>query len=270
MKLNEFYKTLDTIAPKSVSDEYCRLFGAYDNSGILLDLGKEVCGALFSLDLTLRAIEEAEKRGANVIVTHHPAIYAKIGRLDAADLSLGKKLLACAEKGISVISMHLNLDCAKGGIDESLMQGVCRASGAAQGNGSSVQIMHKFGEYGYGRAYDIQPTDLEALKNALESEFCTNRVLLYANGKKTAGRVASFCGAGADEEAVEFALREGADAIISSDFKHHVLTFANEAGIAVLSLTHYASENYGFKKYYEKINHGVAVPCFWHETQAML
>ena len=69
MKLNEFYKTLDTIAPKSVSDEYCRLFGAYDNSGILLDLGKEVCGALFSLDLTLRAIEEAEKRGANVIVT---------------------------------------------------------------------------------------------------------------------------------------------------------------------------------------------------------
>ena len=54
---------------------------------------------------------------------------------------------------------------------------------------------------------------------------------------------------GADEEAVAFAVKNGADVIVSSDFKHHVLTLANEKGIAVIALTHYASENYGFKKY---------------------
>ena len=92
MKLSEFYKIADTFAPKALSDEYCKLFGAYDNSGILIDLGKEIHGALFSLDLTLDAIEKAEERGANLIVTHHPAVYGKIGEINAEKDLLGEKM----------------------------------------------------------------------------------------------------------------------------------------------------------------------------------
>ncbi len=272
MKVSEFYKIADNVAPKALSDEYCRLFNAYDNSGILIDTGKEVKGTLFSLDLSMDAISEAEEKGANLIVTHHPAIYGKIGRLDVADLSVTKKLLACAEKGISVISMHLNLDCAKDGIDENLMLGICRSAGAGTRSSEegSLEIMHKIGESGYGRAYNILPITLQKLKKNIEKEFSSTRVQTYGEGEKEIRRIASFCGAGADEEAVEFALREGADLIVSSDFKHHVLTFAREAGLAVLSLTHYASENYGFKKYYEKINQSAEIPCFWHEIKSML
>ena len=272
MKLSEFYKIADTFAPKALSDEYCKLFGAYDNSGILIDLGKEIQGALFSLDLTLDAIEKAEERGANLIVTHHPAIYGKIGRLDIADISVSKKLLLCAEKGISVISMHLNLDCAKEGIDENLMNGICRSTGAGMRSTEkrAPKIMHAFESGGYGRAYDITATTLEKLANGMEKEFSSNRLQIYGKGEKEIRRVASFCGAGADEEAVEFAKKSGADVIVSSDFKHHVLSYAREMGLAVIALTHYASENYGFKKYYEKINQSVEISCFWHETKEML
>ena len=49
MKLNEFFAIANGIAPTSVSDEYCTKFGAYDNSGLLVNTGEEVCGALFSL-----------------------------------------------------------------------------------------------------------------------------------------------------------------------------------------------------------------------------
>ena len=83
-------------------------------------------------------------------------------------------------------------------------------------------------------------------------------------------RVASFCGGGADEEAVEFAVRNGAQAMISSDFKHHVLGLALEKGLAVIALTHYASENYGFEKYYEKLRRQVDIPCVYHTDQELL
>ena len=82
--------------------------------------------------------------------------------------------------------------------------------------------------------------------------------------------MASFCGSGADEEAVAFAVKNGADVIVSSDFKHHVLTLANEKGIAVIALTHYASENYGFEKYYKKIRQSTNLACEYHTDNELL
>ena len=41
MKLSEIYKVADSLAPKCLSDEVCQKYGAYDNSGILVDCGKE-------------------------------------------------------------------------------------------------------------------------------------------------------------------------------------------------------------------------------------
>ena len=53
MKLHDFYTLLNVVAPKALSDEYCAKYGAYDNSGILVDTGADVTKALFSLDLSL-------------------------------------------------------------------------------------------------------------------------------------------------------------------------------------------------------------------------
>ena len=51
MKLNEIYALLDALAPKALSDEFCKTYGAYDNSGVLVDAGGEVDKALFSLTI---------------------------------------------------------------------------------------------------------------------------------------------------------------------------------------------------------------------------
>jgi putative NIF3 family GTP cyclohydrolase 1 type 2 len=163
--------------------------------------------------------------------------------------------------------MHLNLDCVKGGIDESLMQGVLCATGSQRGE---VEIMHPLSCGGYGRAYGIRETHLNDFAERIKKEFSTNRVNVYANGKTTVKKAASFCGGGAEEQAVEFAVKQGADVIVSSDFKHHVLTLANERNIAVVSLTHYASEHYGFNKFYQKICQGIAIPCEYHTDEEYL
>ena len=69
---------------------------------------------------------------------------------------------------------------------------------------------------------------------------------------------------------MEFAVKQGAQVLISSDFKHHVLALALEKGLSVIALTHYASENYGFEKYYEKMRQRLAVSCEYHTDTNLL
>ena len=269
VKLNEIYKVADTIAPKKLSDEYCEKYGAYDNSGILVDCGEEIRGVLFSLDLSQGAIDKAIETGANLIITHHPAIYGKIGDIRIED-SLGGKLVRCIQKGISVIAMHLNLDTAIGGIDEALRDGIRLASNTQDGLERREKIMHPLTGGGYGRAYAIAPCLLKDLKENVEKEFSTKRILCYGDENKTISYVASFCGAGVDEGSIAFAKQSGAEMIISSDFKHHLIALALESGLAVMILPHYASENYGFEKYYEKIRRQIDVPCAYHTDKELL
>lgn len=268
MKLSEVYKIADALAPKSISDEYCAAFGAYDNSGILVDCGEEIKGIVCTLDLSFAAIDKAIAVGANLIITHHPSMYGKINhaRCDADDLT-EQKLVKCIKNGISVISMHLNLDCAEGGIDESLAQGIARSAGGELG---SCALMHKMETGGYGRVYDIQETKLSDLAQNMQKEFSSKRIWLFGEDKKSVTRAASFCGAGADEGAVIFAKKNGAEVMVSADFKHHVITLAVESGLAVIVMTHYASENYGFRKYYEKICQQVKIPCEYHTDENLL
>ncbi len=265
MKLIDFYKILDGLAPKRISDEFCANFGAYDNSGVLVDTGEDVKKALFSLDLTKTAIARAKEFGANVIVTHHPAIYGKISDVKA-DTLLGGKLVECIKNGISVISMHLNLDCAEGGIDESLQDAVMKATATTK---TETKINHTLSSGGYGRAYNVQSCNASELAKGLGKVLSSQRTLAYNENKKIA-RVASFCGSGGDEEGLRFALKEGADVMISSDFKHHVIEGAVESGLAVIAITHYASENYGYKKYYEKIIGQIDVECEFFTDEGLL
>jgi putative NIF3 family GTP cyclohydrolase 1 type 2 len=82
--------------------------------------------------------------------------------------------------------------------------------------------------------------------------------------------VASFCGAGVDDRSIDFAIACGADAIVSSDWKHHLILACHEAGVAVFELSHYASEEYGFEKYYEKMCKSIELPCVLHREEALL
>ncbi len=268
MKLSEIYKIADEIAPKALSDEFCAKYGAYDNSGILVDVNEEITGIVFALDLSEAAIDRAVETGANLIMTHHPAIYGKISKIDYFDDAvLGRKLVRCIRRGISVLCMHLNLDAAKEGIDESLAVGIALSAG---GQRTNEQIHLPLTGGGYGRAYDIEKIPLGKLVEGMKATFKTERVEFYGEEGEKIGRVASFCGAGADEASVLYAKKSGADVIVSSDFKHHLLALAREIGLRVITLTHYAAEYYGFKKYYEKISRRVDVPCALHEDGALL
>ena len=271
MVVQELYEKLNEVAPKALSDEYCKTYGAYDNSGVLVNCGGEVKGVLFTLDLTETVIEKAKAQGANVIVTHHPVIYGKISDV-RMDTPLGGRLISCIQSGISIISMHLNVDCAEGGIDDCLADGIFDAAGGSMGAGmqrKNICRHHVLSQGGYGSVYDVPAIAAKALAQGIEKEFL-GKPRLVGNGEKIIRKVASFCGAGADDSSIAFAIKNGVDAVITADWKHHLILACYQAGIVVFEMSHYASEEYGFKKYYEKMCKSISVPCDFHRETALL
>ncbi|MGN1062084.1 MAG: Nif3-like dinuclear metal center hexameric protein, partial [Candidatus Scatosoma sp.] len=204
MTANDLYVLTERFAPIKYSEEFCSRYGAYDNSGLLLNLKNEVKAAVFSLDLSEEAVKFAVQKGAGAIVTHHPAIYAKLSSLCLGE-GEGGAVLAAARAGISVVSMHLNLDAAEGGIDECLACGVKRAAlSAAEGKEETAapgeeEKMYVFscGNGGYGRGYDVAECTARRLKEAFDKEFGARHTLLFAEEGRKIKRVSSFCGAGA-------------------------------------------------------------------------
>lgn len=235
--VEKLYQIVDSVAPFSLSDRFVQATGGYDNSGVIVRAGEQRSETvLFALDLSQAAIEKARQIGAKIIVTHHPAIWKGIERLDGSTPH-DKAVSDCIAAGISVISAHLNADCAARGVDENLARGL----GATQmhihtdlGNGT-----------GYGRTFDVPPQTVQEFCDTIKKTFDTQNVIVQGDVQKTVKRVSSFCGAGADDEAVEQAA--GSDVIVSADFSHHVTLHAVARGLTVVHLTHYASENYGFR-----------------------
>lgn len=256
MEFNELYKMIEEVAPVSLSDEYCKLYGAYDNSGIIINCDRTVRGVLFSLDFSMKAVDESRERGFNVIVTHHPAIYGGISRLDVRNDPHAAAVTDCAKRGVSVVSMHLNLDTAPEGIDNYLMRGF---------GGQSPLIMEPLSSGGYGRIYDVPITMLSDLSERVRRTFATQRALVYGDKTKRIRKIASFCGAGCSEKSIDFAIKNGADLFVSSDMKHHEIAGLLARGINVIVLTHYSAEYYGFNKIcsgiIEKLNVPAAIFC---------
>ncbi len=256
MKLSEIFSVLEReIAPASLSAEYCEKYGMHDNSGVIIDCGELVNGVLFSLDFSPSAVREAKLAGYNLIVTHHPAIFRGVSRINVPEDSFSACLAECLRGGISVISMHLNFDCAPRGIDYHLMRGL--------GGEREEAVMDMLPHGGYGRVFAVGEKSFEEFADGVRSVFSTERCRFYAAGGRVK-KVASFCGAGADERAAAFAVKNGADTVVSADMKHHIVTALLDAGINVADMTHYASEFYGFARIYAAIKQklGIASALF--------
>lgn len=104
---------VERLAPPSMA------FG-FDRIGLLIgDPASAVTGVMVTLDVSLGCIAEAQAKGCNVIVAHHPLIWDPVKRLVAGS-SVEDRVMACIRAGISVIAAHTNWDCAPGGINDVL------------------------------------------------------------------------------------------------------------------------------------------------------
>ncbi len=238
LKIENLLEILEKYAPLNISYSAIEN-GSYDNSGLLIKSADIANKILFSLDLSDMVIERAKEIGADTVVTHHPAIYNPVKKL--IDGGENGVIVNAIKNGLNVISMHLNLDMTDKGIDYYLAEGL--------GGRESKILTFIDGKHGYGREFSVN-VDAQELLNIAKENFCSDKILLYGQGK--INKVASFCGSGSSDglECVEKGLTD-ADLIVSSDIPHHVLLPLLEKGKAVMIIPHYVSEQYGFYKFYK-------------------
>ncbi len=235
-KLNEFMSLLESVCPLSLSHKMIEK-GSYDNSGLLVKTSEKAEKILFSLDLSKESIGKAIELGCDTIVTHHPAIYEPLKSLSITGENA--EVVLAIKNQINVISMHLNLDIATGGIDHCLCEGL---------GGENIKILSLVDtSHGYGREATIKETSLESFVEKIKKTFMSDKVIAYGNN--AVKKIASFCGSGANQ-AVEFLGELTADTIVTSDVQHHNLKALIESGKNVVIIPHYVSEQYGFNSFY--------------------
>ncbi len=254
-KLSAFYQLLEQYAPMELSLAQIERSG-HDNSGIIVQNSQTVSKALFALDLSSASLKRAKSLGCDLIVTHHPAIFYPVSKLDIDGEN--STLLKAVRQKISVISMHLNLDFADEGIDYSLAQGL---------NAKNFKIVDLIlNENGYGRECKVEKQTLGQFVANAKKIFNSKKIIAYGSNKQEINCFCSFCGGGS-EDACKYVANGGeADVIVTSDMKHHQILACLEKGKSVVVIPHYVAEEYGFKIYYkkikEKINNHVEVFYF--------
>lgn len=225
--VNDVYNAIDRHAAFSSQEKW-------DNSGILAGGGgREVTRILTALDITVQVIEEAEKTGAQLIVSHHPVIFDPLKSV-AEDSPVGTLL----KKGISAICTHTPFDMAAEGMNKGLYDILKEPLGLSDdpepledmGNGLSVGRI-------YGMKAPLPPRETaQRLKKALG---CTS-VRFTDNKRGGISRIAVSSGAG--NGFIELARSKGADGLVSGDIKHDGFISAVNSGFCVFDCGHFHTE----------------------------
>ncbi len=115
MQLRQIIHHLEALAP-SVYQE------SYDNSGLQVGLpDAEISGILIALDFTEAVLEEAESRGCNLVVAHHPLLFKGLKRI-SDNTAIGRMVWKAIQKGIHLYAIHTNLDHMAHGVNRILAQ----------------------------------------------------------------------------------------------------------------------------------------------------
>jgi dinuclear metal center YbgI/SA1388 family protein len=94
---------LEQLAPPSYQE-------SYDNAGLITGSREWACsGVLTTLDATEAVVEEAARRGCNLIVAHHPIIFSGLKKINGKNY-VEKTVITAIKKDIAIYAIHTNLD----------------------------------------------------------------------------------------------------------------------------------------------------------------
>ena len=225
----DILKYIETVAPPYMAEDW-------DKIG--LNCGrqnKEVNKILVALDPFPHVCQEAIDIGADLLVTHHPLIWEP-GFITDTTIQ-GQCVLTLLEHGIAHISAHTNLDCAPGGVNDTL---------AARLGLRDVSVIAPKGmddhgtEWGLMRIGTVDTQPLEQFLSTVKDTLRCNG-LRYVCSRKPVFRVA--VGGGACGSELLDAVNAGCDTFITADVKYNQFCDAKELGINLIDAGHFHTEN---------------------------
>jgi dinuclear metal center YbgI/SA1388 family protein len=109
----EIINYLEAFAPPELQE-------SYDNSGLQTGNGYDITeGVLVTIDVTEAVLDEAVRKGANLIISHHPLIFGGIKRLTGTH-PVERILIKAIRNNLAIYSAHTNLDSITGGVNTKI------------------------------------------------------------------------------------------------------------------------------------------------------
>ncbi|MCP4457871.1 MAG: Nif3-like dinuclear metal center hexameric protein [Cytophagales bacterium] len=95
---------------------------SYDNCGLLVgDQNQDITDVLITLDITEPIIDDAIKKGCNLIVAHHPLIFGGIDTITPMHW-VGRCIVKAIKHDICIYAIHTNLDNILSGINSRIAE----------------------------------------------------------------------------------------------------------------------------------------------------
>ena len=253
MKIKQVLEALERFAPLPLQE-------SWDNAGLQIGLTEaEVSGALLCLDVTESVVDEAIRRGCNLIVSHHPLLFR--GLKQVADMNdVQRTVRRAIKEDICVVSMHTNLDNAQDGVNfkiaERLGQTCPQTPPPApprKERGEAPPLTPSQKERGIvGMGDEQKPgqwvmltleapmesrTFVEYVKDRMEAQCAMCNGLMHRPIQKVA-----ICG-GAGDFLLDDVIAAGADAFVTGEMNYHQY-FGHEQEIQICVIGHYESEHF--------------------------
>lgn len=233
VRIKDIFQWIDCWAP-------FRYAQSWDNCGIQVgDPDSAVTGVLVALDPALSVLREAQELECQCVVTHHPLLLKPLNSV-RTDQWPGSVIRQALIAGINIIAAHTNLDVARQGTNARLMELLALDAAAPLEAEPAFCGDQRYAGVGLVGLLPRNAT-LESLAATL-NEVLGPTVVRIAGGnlQKQFSRVAVCTGSGGS--LMEKVLASGAEVFITGDLKYHDARLAEESGLAVIDIGHFASE----------------------------
>ncbi|WP_051411555.1 Nif3-like dinuclear metal center hexameric protein [Ruminococcus flavefaciens] len=218
---------LDSLYPFGLQEKW-------DNSGYLVECPLEECRRiLLALDITNEVVDEAFKKNADLIISHHPVIFDPRKRIMKND-----PVYRLITDGIGAICMHTNLDIAQGGTNGVILSKL-REKFSFECEPEPFEELG--GENNLGWIITLEDAVLPKQLAEICREIFGCEYVRISKCRHRISRIA-FC-SGSGGSMLGEALEKSCDALITGDVKHDVWIDANNSGIVLLDCGHFHTEN---------------------------
>jgi len=226
--VREIAEAIESFAPKDLQE-------SYDNSGLQLGCrDMEVKAALICLDVTEEIIEEAKRRGCNMVISHHPLLFHGLKQI-SGETPTQRIVINAIKNSIAIYAAHTNLDAAWEGVSYEMahLLGLSSTRPLVPMDGRPETGLGLLGEF-------TKPVPaMEFLRKVKDTFHC--KCLRYSSRTpKLVIRTVALCG-GSGAEFIREAVKRGADAYVTADIKYHDFT-DNALSILLADIGHYESE----------------------------
>ncbi len=219
-KISDIIDILEELFPLSNAMEY-------DNPGLLCgDRNSLLENILLTLDCTSEAVREAQIKGCNLIIAHHPLIFGGIDSI-SCDKPAGRILTDLVKKDIALYACHTQLDCT----NEFGNMAIAAALGlkGRKLEGATIGVVSE------------TDSDIDMFSRKVMRSLGSSGVITLSAPDKNVGKV-FIQGGSFDEENIDVIVSSGVDTVLTGEMKHHHMVLLSEYGIGTVLCGHNASE----------------------------